>query len=109
MINVFPGFCLDFVLLFLSFHLWYTFSDPTSKQYGHFKAGAHKGQKVRLIRLSRFVNQIVATRKIPHLNKDTYGVPKYVDILLNRFFGKISKKKRILDRRSADMKRRVIL
>ena len=108
MINVFPGFCLDFVLLFLSFHLWYTFSDPTSKQYGHFKAGAHKGQKVRLIRLSRFVNQIVATRKIPNLSKDTYGVPKYVDIFIS-IFGKMSKKERILDRRSAYMKRSVIL
>ena len=55
-------------------------SDPSSKQYGHIKDGAHNGHKVRLIRLSSYINDKVATRKIPNLDVGTFGEPKYVSI-----------------------------
>ena len=83
MANVFRDYVLEYIdFRAFFFDICILFSDPTSKQYGHFKAGAaHKDRKVRLIRLSRFVNQIVATRKIPNLNKDRHGVPKYVTFI----------------------------
>eukprot|EP00093_Oithona_nana_P007532 07532.XXX_213420_215456_1 [CDS] Oithona nana genome sequencing. len=53
-----------------------TIIDPSSKQYGHIKDGAHNGHKVRLIRLSSYINDKVATRKIPNLDVGTFGEPK---------------------------------
>ena len=51
-------------------------SDPESNQYGHIREGEHKGYRVTLIRLSKFINEIVAKRKIPSLDPKIYGYPK---------------------------------
>ena len=53
-----------------------TIINPQSNQYGHIRAGSHEGYKVQLIRLSKFINEVVAKRRIPYLDPKIHGDPK---------------------------------
>ena len=52
-----------------------TIIDPSDEKYGRFKDDQLQGQKINVIRLSKFINEKVATRKIPGLNPAEYGQP----------------------------------
>merc|ERR1712062_50331 len=53
-----------------------TIIDPSSNQCGHIREGSHQGYKVQLIRLSKFINEVVARRRIPSLDPKVHGDPK---------------------------------
>ena len=51
--------------------------EPVKYSKGRFKMNKEsKGQSVKLMKLSKFINKMVATRKLPDLNQDEHGSPK---------------------------------
>ncbi len=79
----------DLVLIRVCFNISYLkhfFSDPKSNLYSQIKdkpvgklspdSSAQNSTNITLVRLSKFINDIVATRKLPTLDHNVAGKPK---------------------------------
>lgn len=52
-------------------------ADPSGHEYGHIKGTPSLSAKVRIIQLSRFINEVVGKRKLPNNDQlASFGPPK---------------------------------